>query len=290
MLRGKCLKGLRPPERWSSSCGGGNARRALSMVDVQVATERGGRDAGVGSGTGGQELGGVGRARRCAHTLPTRARRERGLGSVREGVGSVEDGVVNVEEVAVAGRLGCSVSLRAGPTGLERLPELGDNVDGAVKLVHDLVEWHRATFGLEVDEWPNGERVVRRAAVRVWGGKKMHSSRVTCGCRCGWLGRQSFLCGTCAPAVGQRAVVGLVVDGCLVGGRRFDPYTALAFGLLAIGPLVGGDGEVGRPRDDDDLQQAVEDRGRHVGDDDLVRVRVWVGVGVGRLRLGLGLG
>ena len=127
--------GLHPPERSSSSCGGGNARRALRMVDVQVATERGGRDAGVGSGTGGQERGEVRHARRLAHTLPTRERRERRLA----GVGS--------EEVAVAGRLGCVARLGAGPTGLDRLLELGDDVDGAVELAHDLVGWHNATLG-----------------------------------------------------------------------------------------------------------------------------------------------
>ena len=36
----------------------------------------------------------------------------------------------------------------AGPTCLDLLLELGDDVDGAVKLAHDLIEWHRATLGL----------------------------------------------------------------------------------------------------------------------------------------------
>ena len=160
--------GLHPPERSSSSCGGGNARRALRMVDVQVATERGGRGAGVGSAARAE----VRRAPRLAHTLPTCARRERGLGSVEEGVGSVEDGVGSAEEVAIAGRLGRGVRLGARPTGLDRLLELGDNVDGPVELLHDLVQRHRATLGLVVDPGvcpvPG---VVRRAAVRAGGGK-----------------------------------------------------------------------------------------------------------------------
>ena len=49
--------GLHPPERSSSSCGGGNARRALRMVDVQVATEKGGRVRVWAAAQGGRNVG-----------------------------------------------------------------------------------------------------------------------------------------------------------------------------------------------------------------------------------------
>ena len=126
----------------------------------------------LGSGTGGRSG-----ARRLAHTLPTCARREFGLA----GVGEV------AEEVAVAGRLGRGVRLRAGPTGLELFLELGDDIDAAVELAYDLIEWHRAAFGLIVEPARRvSVGVVRRAAAcRLYVGRICaHSSHTPQGRPC----------------------------------------------------------------------------------------------------------
>ena len=130
----------------------------------------------MGSGTGGRNVRGGG-ARRLAHTLPTCARREFGLA----GVGEV------AEEVAVAGRLGRGVRLRAGPTGLELFLELGDDIDAAVELAYDLIEWHRAAFGLIVEPARRvSVGVVRRAAAcRLYVGRICaHSSHTPQGRPC----------------------------------------------------------------------------------------------------------